>query len=87
LGLLHSYDGLRVCHFTIHEGQKLALGSFAPKPSRGAGRLGPEFSKTEHNAKHRWPNVMCQLRTNAPQQEAALLNYFVGEREQFIGDR
>ena len=28
-----------------------------------------------------------QLRTNAPQQEAALLNYFVGEREQFIGNR
>ena len=32
-------------------------------------------------------NKIGQLRTNAPQQEAALLNYFVGEREQFIGDR
>ena len=27
----------------------LDSGSFAPEPSRGAGRLCPEFSKTQHN--------------------------------------
>jgi hypothetical protein len=32
--------------------------SFAPEPSRGAGRLGPGFSNTEHNPKHQ-PLTRC----------------------------
>src|ERR1700730_15098918 len=28
------------------------FGSFAPEPSRGAGRLGPEFSETEHKSEY-----------------------------------
>jgi hypothetical protein len=41
------------------------LRSFAPEPSRGAGRLGPEFSKTEHKAQHQ-SLTRCATRSHQP---------------------
>ena len=46
------WRGCREVSVPSEPGLAFRFGSFAPEPPRGAGRLCPEFSNTEHNPKH-----------------------------------
>jgi hypothetical protein len=58
-------------------------GSVAPEPSRGAGRLGPGFSRTEHKPKHEPLTRCANWRPKQVQQGARpklrLIDHLVSE--------
>ena len=48
--------------------------------------LCPLYPRKRTESGHLGMSALCQLRLNAPQQKALLLDHLVGEREQIVGD-
>ena len=57
------------------------MGPFAPEPSRGAGRLGPEFSRPEHKPSIARLTCCATNGCEHSQQSNTLLDHLVGACE------